>query len=97
MERGFPNPIAEDMTMASLSKCFRCGSPDLEEREVEHLVRGGQHVALLCATATVCHHCGERFFDMETMKRFEHSRKELEREELDSYRAIGQMLRPAAV
>jgi len=48
---------------ATLSECMRCGSSvDLEDREVEKLVRGGDDVAVLRVQATVCHHylaCGE--------------------------------------
>ncbi len=80
---------------ASLSRCSRCGSTDLEERIVEKLLRGGQHVLALRVPATVCHRCGERYFAKEVIEVFESSRRKLERGELEDYQPVGQMLRLA--
>ena len=41
---------------ASLSRCMRCGSNDVEDKDIEKLVRGGNGVATLRVRATVCHH-----------------------------------------
>jgi YgiT-type zinc finger domain-containing protein len=57
----------EEVT-ASLSRCARCGATDLEDREIEKLVRGGADVAALRAHATVCRHCGERYFPNEAIR-----------------------------
>lgn len=69
----------------SLSRCMRCGSTDLEERIVETLLRGGQHVLALRVPATVCHHCGERYFAKEIIELFETSRRKPECGELEDY------------
>ena len=80
----------------NLTQCARCGSDDVERRSVEKLIRAGSNVLALPVQATVCRRCGERYFDLKTIAAFEESRKKLERDELDGYRAVGRLLRPAA-
>jgi YgiT-type zinc finger domain-containing protein len=79
----------------TLTKCARCGSAEVEERPVEKLIRAGSNVLALSVHAAVCRRCGERYFDRETVACFEESRKRLERGQLDGYRAVGALLRPA--
>ena len=80
--------------MASLSKCMRCGSSDLEDKEVEKLVRGGDDVAVLSVPATVCHHCGERYLPNETIRVMEQARHDLETGKMSRFRALGRFLAP---
>ncbi len=79
---------------ASLSKCLRCGSSDLEDKEVEKLVRGGDDVAVLRVQATVCHHCGERYLSNETIRAVEQARDDLEEGKMTRFRALGRFLAP---
>ena len=44
--------------MMPFEKCPVCGGK-LEEKEVEKLLRGGDHTAVLRVEAEVCLHCGE--------------------------------------
>ena len=81
--------------MKSLSRCMRCGSDDLEDRSVEKLVKGGTNVVALNVKATVCHHCGERYFDLDTVELLEDFRHKLERNDLDGLQSIGKMYRPS--
>jgi YgiT-type zinc finger domain-containing protein len=78
----------------ALTKCARCGSTDLEDREVEKLVRGGSDVVALTVPATVCRHCGERFFSLETIKVLEDARRDLEQGEVGRFRELGRLLAP---
>ena len=80
----------------SPARCIRCGSEDLADRSVEKLVRGGSHAVVLRVKATVCHRCGERFFDQATVEQLEVARKKLEQGELEDFRSVGQLLEPAA-
>ena len=79
---------------ASLSKCARCGSKDLENREVEKLVRGGDDVAALRVRGTVCHRCGERYFSNEVVQILDKARRNLEGGKLGGFRALGRVLAP---
>ncbi len=70
-------------------KCPVCGG-ELVEKEVEKLLRGGVHTAIIKVKADVCLHCGERLYSQETVKRFEQIRKKLERKEVANFQPIGQ-------
>ena len=76
-------------------KCPVCGG-ELEEKEVEKLLKGGVHVAALKVKADVCLHCGERLYSQETVKLFEGIRKKLERKELANFQPIGQSFQVTA-
>ena len=75
--------------MKPFEKCPLCGS-ELAEKEVEKLVKGGVHTAVLKVRAEVCLRCGERLYAAETVKRFEQIRKKLEREEVAEFQPLGQ-------
>ncbi len=70
-------------------KCPVCGG-ELEEKEVEKLLRGGANTAIIKVRAEVCLHCGERLYSQETVKRFEEIRRKLERKDVASFQQIGQ-------
>ena len=61
-------------------QCPICGG-ELIEKEVEKLLRGGEHTAVLRVNAEVCLHCGERLYPPEIVRRFEEIRAKLERQE----------------
>ena len=79
---------------ASLSECLRCGSNDLEDREVEKLVRVGDDVVALLVRATVCRHCGERYLAQHAIGALERVRRDLEQGEVGRFRALGRFLAP---
>jgi YgiT-type zinc finger domain-containing protein len=81
---------------ARLTRCFHCGSSDLEEREVEELISAGDHVVRCRALATICHHCGERYFDAETVQGFEAVRERVAKGDLSGLRFAGSLFEPAA-
>ncbi|RMH93258.1 MAG: YgiT-type zinc finger protein [Calditrichaeota bacterium] len=75
--------------MKPFQKCPICGG-ELVEKEVEKLLRGGIHTAVLKVRADVCLRCGERLYSTETVKRFEQIRQKLERQEVSDFRPMGQ-------
>lgn len=74
--------------MKPFEKCPVCGG-ELAEKEVEKLLRGGVHTAVVKVPAEVCLHCGERLYSEETVRRFEQIRVKLERQETDGFRPLG--------
>ena len=79
---------------AKLSRCFRCGSTELEARPVEELVRQGAYVVALRLVAEVCATCGERYLGREDVTTIEDVRSRLERGELQGFRVTGELLEP---
>ena len=82
------------MVQASLSKCFRCGSTDLQDKEVEELIRHCRYVVAMRTTATFCLQCAERYFDRDTMRLFEETRQKVGRGDLEGLRVTGELLEP---
>ncbi len=62
---------------------------ELVEKEVEKLLRGGSHTAVLRVRAEVCLRCGERLYSQETVRRFEEIRSKLRRQETAEFRPMG--------
>ncbi|WP_072234252.1 YgiT-type zinc finger protein [Chloracidobacterium thermophilum] len=75
--------------MKPFDKCPVCGG-ELVEKEVEKLLRGGVHTAVLKVHADVCLHCGERLYSIETVRRFNQIRQKLERQEIADFQPLGQ-------
>ncbi|MEW6498710.1 MAG: YgiT-type zinc finger protein [Cyanobacteriota bacterium] len=78
--------------MMSLEDCPVCGG-ELVKKEVEKILRGGNHTAVLKVSAEVCLNCGERLYSVETVKRFENIRAKLKRQETEDFQPIGQSFR----
>jgi YgiT-type zinc finger domain-containing protein len=74
------------------SKCPVCGG-EMVEKEVEKLLRGGNHTALVKAHAEVCLHCGERLYSQATVRHFAHIRAKLTRQETGDFQPLGQSFR----
>ena len=74
--------------MKPFVKCPMCGG-ELVEKEVEKILRGGIHTAVLKVNAEVCLHCGERLYSQETVRRFEEIRDKLERQETEDLQPVG--------
>ena len=75
--------------MKPFEQCPICGG-ELVEKEVEKLLKGGVHTAVLTVRAEVCLRCGERLYAAETIKRFEQIRQKLERQEVAEFQPLGQ-------
>jgi len=59
------------------------------EKEVENLLRGGIHTAVLKVHAEVCLKYGERLYSQEIVRRFEEIRSKLERQETGDFKHLG--------
>jgi len=75
--------------MIPFNKCPVCGG-EMVEKEVEKLLRGGMHTAVLTVRAEVCLRCGERLYAPETIRRFEQIRAKLERQDVAEFQPLGQ-------
>ncbi len=74
--------------MMPFKKCPVCGG-ELTQKEVEKLLRGGNHTAIVRVTAEVCLHCGERLYSANDASRFEEIRGKLERQETSEFQPLG--------
>jgi len=75
--------------MKPSDKCPVCGG-ELTEKEVEKLLRGGVHTAVVKLRAEVCLRCGERLYTQADVRRFEQIRAKLRREKTADSRRVGQ-------
>jgi YgiT-type zinc finger domain-containing protein len=78
--------------MLPFSECPVCGG-EIVERDVEKLLRGGVHVAVVTVHAEVCLRCGERLYSEETVRQFEQIRAKLARQEVEDFQPLGQSFR----
>lgn len=72
-------------------KCPVCGG-EVVEKEVEKILKGGNHTATLRVRAEVCLHCGERLYTPDTIREFEEVRKRLEKNNLQGFVEVGKSL-----
>lgn len=74
--------------MKPFEKCPICGG-EIVEKEVEKLLRGGNHTATLRVHAEVCLHCGERLYTQDTVRCFEQIRNKLRKQETEEFHPLG--------
>ncbi|MBK6711218.1 MAG: YgiT-type zinc finger protein [Chloroflexi bacterium] len=75
--------------MMPFKLCPVCGG-EMVEKEVEKLLRGGAHTAVLHVHAEVCQRCGERLYSEETIVRFEQIRLKLKQQDVADFKLMGQ-------
>ncbi|MBM3190879.1 MAG: YgiT-type zinc finger protein [Chloroflexi bacterium] len=80
--------------MLPFDKCPLCGG-EVVEKEVEKLLRGGVHTAVVMVRAEVCLRCGERLYSKETISRFEQIRAKLACQDVDGFEPMGRSFRAA--
>ncbi len=80
--------------MIPFKKCPVCGG-EMVKKEVEKLLRGGIHTAVLRVPAEVCLMCGERLYSQETVRRFEEVRNKLQRQEVENFQRLGKSFQVA--
>jgi len=80
--------------MIPFNKCPVCGG-EVVSKEVEKLLKGGNHTATVNVKAEVCTHCGERIYSKDTITLFEQIRNKLTNHELSDFQAIGQSFKVA--
>ncbi|MGQ3684259.1 MAG: YgiT-type zinc finger protein [Candidatus Loosdrechtia sp.] len=74
--------------MKPFNKCPICGN-ELIEKDVEKILRGGKHTAIVTVRAEVCQHCGERLYSEEQVRLFEQIRTKLAKEQTQEYELMG--------
>jgi len=70
--------------MNAFQQCPPCDS-ELVEKDVQKLLRGGLHTAVLRVKAEVCLECGERLYSEETVRRFEDIRQKLKNRQTEEF------------
>jgi YgiT-type zinc finger domain-containing protein len=80
--------------MMPFEQCPVCGG-EMVEKQVEKLLRGGVHTAVVTVCAEVCLRCGERLYAAETVRRFEQIRAKLARQDIDEFQPLGQSFQVA--
>lgn len=82
------------MTMP-FKTCPVCGG-DIVEKDVEKLLRGGNHTAVIKVHAEICHRCGERLYSQDDVKRFAQIRSKLKNQELSKFKPLGKSFQVAS-
>ncbi len=81
--------------MAKLfDQCPVCGG-EIIEKQVEKLLKGGEHTAVMYVKAEVCTHCGERLYSKDIILTFEQIRLKLANQDFSELKPIGQSFRVA--
>lgn len=75
--------------MRPFEKCPVCNG-EIIEKEVEKLLWGGIHTAIISVHAEVCLHCGERLYSYETVRQI---RNKLKRQEVSEFELLGKSFR----
>ena len=75
--------------MKPFEKCPVCGG-ELEERQVEKLLKGGGNTASIKVLADVCLRCGERLYAEDVVGSFEEIRSQLRKQQFSHFRTLGQ-------
>ena len=75
--------------MLPIRECPFCGG-EITLSKVTEVVRGGGNTAALTVNALVCQHCGERFYSTEIIKKFESIKANLESQNLENLKPVGQ-------
>jgi YgiT-type zinc finger domain-containing protein len=75
-------------------RCVICGSPDIEDKEVEEEIKVGNDIIIVPIKVKVCMNCGERYYDRETMKMLEDVEDKIEKRQL-KFELIGKVLKVA--
>ena len=74
--------------MTPFEKCPVCCG-ELETKQVEKLLRGGDNTVSLKVTAEVCQHCGERLYAEDVVRSFEEIRSKLQKQEFAHLKPVG--------
>lgn len=72
-----------------LSKCIHCGIGKTNNKTVEKIISFNNNTALVEVNAEVCEHCGERFYEPETIRYFERIKKELKNKDSKQLIPVG--------
>ena len=71
-------------------KCVICKGDDIRLESVEEELRDGRNIVLIPVQVPVCHTCGERYYDLRTMRMLEETAQKL-REHTLELQPVGQV------
>ena len=80
---------SKGVKMKPFEKCPVCGG-ELENKQVEKLLRVEGNTVSMKVTAEVCLHCGERLYAEDVVKSFEEIRGKLRKQEFGHFKTLGQ-------
>ena len=72
-------------------KCVICKGDDIRPESVKEELRNGQDIVLIPVTVSVCQSCGERYYDLRTMRLLEEAAQKLREQRLELF-PVGQVL-----
>ena len=72
-------------------KCVICKGDDIQTAEVKEELKSGADIVYVTVTVPVCRTCGERYYDLRTMRLLEEAAQKLRDNSLD-VRPIGRVL-----
>jgi YgiT-type zinc finger domain-containing protein len=81
-------------TMKLFEKCPICGG-EVVQKEVEKVLKGGMHTAIIKVKAEVCLHRGQRLYSPDTISRFEDIREKLTQDDVSEFEPIGKTFQVA--
>ncbi len=77
-------------------RCVICEGREIEEKEVEEEIKIGNDIVLVPVKVKVCMSCGERYYDIKTMRMLEEVEDKIEKKQL-RFELIGKVLKVAGV
>lgn len=72
-------------------KCVICKGDDIRSTEVKEELTSGTDIVYITITIPVCRTCGERYYDLRTMRKLEEATQKLRNNQLN-VRPIGRVL-----
>jgi YgiT-type zinc finger domain-containing protein len=75
--------------MLPISQCIFCQGNVLEQTVTE-IIKGGGNTATLKVSALVCQNCGERYYQADTIRKFEVIKAKLETQKTADLTLVGQ-------
>ncbi len=73
-------------------KCVICKSSDIQMQTVEEEIKLEKDIVLVPMEVLVCSNCGERYYDIKTMRKLEEIRSKLRGQDLE-VETVGKVLR----
>ncbi len=70
-------------------KCLNCGIGNTKIKEVQKILSMNSDTVILNVKAEVCDHCGERYYDPETVRYFEELKLELKKGKSNQLTPVG--------
>ncbi|MBO1065902.1 MULTISPECIES: YgiT-type zinc finger protein [Nostocales] len=73
-------------------KCPTCQG-ELETKQIEKMLKGGNNTAVIHVEAEVCSKCGEKLYKPDVVNQFTQIRAKLRNQETKDFQVIGQSFR----